>query len=111
MVKRQKVDKSTSQMLNFTAKIRTPQLETSIKSPLKSQRQTYLILLSLLVELQNKKMDRTWTPSLYLVLAEGSLDQTGGLIQLSLLWIWQSQLSQVSLHLAVGGIDELTPVS
>lgn len=47
---------------------------------------------------------------LYLVLAEGSLDEAGGLIQLSLLRVRQSQLGQVSLHLAVGGIDELTPV-
>lgn len=47
---------------------------------------------------------------MYLVLAEGGLDEAGGLIQLSLLRVGQSQLGQVSLHLAVGGIDELTPV-
>lgn len=47
---------------------------------------------------------------LYLVLAEGGLDEAGGLVQLSLLWVGQSQLGQVSLHLAVGGVDKLTPV-
>lgn len=47
---------------------------------------------------------------LYLVLAEGGLDEAGGLIQLSLLRVGQGQLGQVSLHLAVGGIDELGPV-
>lgn len=51
-----------------------------------------------------------WRGGLYLVLAEGGLDEAGGLVQLSLLRVGQSQLGQVSLHLAVGGIDELTPV-
>lgn len=47
---------------------------------------------------------------LYLVLAEGSLDEARGLVQLSLLGVRQSQLGQVSLHFAVGSIDELAPV-
>lgn len=47
---------------------------------------------------------------LYLVLAEGGLDEAGGLVQLSLLRVGQGQLGQVSLHLAVGGVDELGPV-
>lgn len=49
-------------------------------------------------------------PGLYLVLAEGSLDQTRGLVQLPLLRVGQGELGQVSLHLAVGGLEELAPV-
>lgn len=47
---------------------------------------------------------------MYLVLAEGSLNEARGLVQLSLLWVGQSQLGKVSLHLAVGRVDELAPV-
>lgn len=49
-------------------------------------------------------------PGLYLVLAEGSLDETGGLVQLPLLGVGQGELGQVSLHLVVRGLDELAPV-
>lgn len=45
-----------------------------------------------------------------LVLAEGSLDETRSLVQLSLLGVGQSQLGQLALHFAVGGTDEVAPV-